>query len=193
MAGKKRIYRRWNQWNRRRWKRWNRYNYLPVKIDVSGDLVFPSGSSGQPKFSNSDGQIINFESFFGTGSEFAKYKDMFTYYRVAGIRLDFVPAPGNGSADMTHTKPVYVGWFLTGQSTDNIPNLPFSDKAMLLNPLQRTTRYWSFHGAQDDYKTMATTFSGYTAVYTAENATDNTGPAWSYRMTLYCLLKLVKT
>lgn len=194
MVRKRRFYRRWNTWNSRRYRQFKKANYLAYKIDVSGDLVFPT-SDGQPVFSNTNSSTIPFSSFLGGSSatEFQKFKGIFTFYRIRGIRMEFVPSSGNSTlSTITHTKPVYAGFFLSGANTQ-LSDLPTVNQSILLNPLQKSAKYFYLYGAQDDWKLFDTGYSGFFGTYSAENASDNTGPAWSYRITFYITFKYAKT
>lgn len=201
-TGRRRYYRRYNRYSYYRWRRYAKYNYLNAKIDFSGDIVFPT-QAGQPVFSGNNAASMLFSNLlYGSGSEFTKYSIIFMYYRLKGIRMEFTPSAGNASlATITHTKPVYVGFNMdnasenTGGVSGILASFANSDKAVMLNPLQKTAKYWSLYGGQDDYKlcNSVSGLSGLIGVYTSENATDNSGPAWSYRITLYILYKSART
>lgn len=192
MAKTKKTYKR--TYKSRKWKQWRTHNYYSAKIDISGDLVFPN-SSGQPVFSDSNSSSMTFSNLLGSYSpDWNRYASLFQLYKLKGIKIECMPTAGNSSlSTITHTKPVYVGFSLSENvSQFNYSLLSTSDKAFMLNPLERTKKYWSLYGFQDDYKVVGTNLQGLIGVYTAENATDNTGPAWSYRITLYVLFKMSK-
>ena len=189
-AARRRAYRR--SYTSRRWRRYRKYNYFTAKIEFDGDLVFPT-SSGQPKFSAGDNTAWGIGNALANNADFKRYIAIFQMYRIRGIRFEFTPTAGNSSiATITHTKPIYVGWNVTGTAEEIISMLKYSDKAILLDPLNKVTKYWSMWGYQDDWKIAQGLLAGYIAAQTDENATDNTGPAWSYRITFYVAFKSTK-
>ena len=190
MAKTKKTYRR--SYRSLKWRRFRTHNYYSAKIDVSGDLVFPT-SSGQPQFSPATSNKMYFANLCGTYSpDWNKYTSIFQLYKLKGIRIEVMPTAGNSSINtITHTQPVYIGWTLS-ENEMAMSSFATSDKAFMLNPLEKTKKYWSLYGFQDDYKLVSTGLNGFIGAYTSENATDNTGPAWSFRVTLYVLFKLSK-
>lgn len=180
------------RYRNRRWRRYRKYNYFTAKIEFDGDLVFPS-AGGQPVFSQTNSSSLSIGTYLASNNDFQKYTSIFQMYRVKGIKFDFTPTCGNSSiTTITHTKPVYVGWNITGTSADIISSIKYSDKAIMLNPLSPNVKYWSMWGFQDDWKITQGQLAGYIVANTAEDATDNTGPAWSYRITLYVAFKSTK-
>lgn len=203
MAKGQKVYRR--KYKSAKWRRFRRYNYFSAKIDISGDLVFPPSSTsvGQPRMSTSGSggtlpyQFLN-TVLSSSNNEFKRFGEIFTFFKLKGLRFEFTPTAANASlSTITHTKPVYFGFDFTQSSTTeavnaSIQQFPTNDKAFILNPLEKTTKYYSTWGMQDDYKLVTSGLAGFIGAYSAEGATDNTGPAWSYRITFYVLFKYAK-
>ena len=182
----------------RRYRTFAKYNYTNLKIDCSFHVQFP-GSNGAPQiyFTNSQGgaaQYYSIGDLLKDHSDWTTLRSNYQLYRLRGIRFEATPMSCNAStSQITQSSGVYLGFayaLFPGIDDAGQSWLQYTERSMVLNPLQKVVRYWSCFGAQDDWKTITTDLGGRVAVYSAETATLDTGPIWHVRAIFYMSCKI---
>lgn len=192
--GRRSYYRRGS----RRWRNFSKYNYSNVKIDCSFHVQFPRDSAA-PVMYFTEG-AGNSATYFSIGSlmkdhtDWSNFKSLYQLYRLRGLRFECTPMSCNvNNEQVTQSSGVYLGFaYANFPGIDDGGNswLQYTERSLVLNPIQKVTRYWSCYGAQDDWKTINTDLGGRVAVYSAENATLDTGPVWHIRLVFYVTCKI---
>lgn len=190
--GRRYYYRNWGS---KRWRNFSKYNYTNVKLDISFHVQYPSSSTGAPQIfftSQTAANSYAFGTLLKDHSDWLTIKPLYQLYKLKGVRFECTPMSCNaGQEGITQSSAVYLGFAyslpteLTGTSW-----LQYTERSLVLNPLQKTTRYWSNFGAQDDWKTINTELGGQVAVYSSETSTLNAAPIWHVRMICYVCCKL---
>ena len=178
----------------RKWRSFSRYNYNNLKIDCNFHVQYPT-NTGEAVIYFSDS--VN-NKYYGLGqildkTDWVTFKPLYQFFRVRGIRFDCTPMSCNaGQEGITQSSGVYLGWCLTNVGSDASQTswLTDTDRAIVLNPLQKTTKYWSTFGAQDDWKTTSTSLSGNISVYSSETSSLNAAPVWHVKATFYISVKM---
>lgn len=180
----------------RRWRNFSRYNYNNVKIDCNFHVQYPQSSGFPQIFFSSDtgmsGKYFSLGNLLEQHSDWATYKPLYQLYRLRGIKLEATPMSCNaGQEGITQSSGVYLGWCIVPIGEQNQTEwLTTTDRAMVLNPLQKTSKYWSTFGMQDDWKTTTMTLGGNLSVYSSESSTLNTAPIWHVKATFYISCKM---
>lgn len=179
----------------RRWRNFSKYNYNNVKIDCNFHVQYPA-TNGAPVIyfgQNVANKVYSLGDLLNDHSDWSSYKPLYQLFKLKGIRFDCTPMSCNAGGDgITQSSGVYLGWCLTYVNSDvnNTSWLTETDRSIVLNPLQKTTKYWSTFGMQDDWKTVNTTLGGNLALYSDETSTLNAGPIWHVKVTFYICCKM---
>lgn len=183
----------------RRWRNFKRYNYQNLKIDTNFHVQYPE-TEGSPELfysntANNHGAYLALDGMLNQHSDWPTFKPLYQLYRIKGFRIEATPMPGNaGGEGITQSSGVYFGFAMStwnSISTDGTSSwLQYTDKSFVLNPLQKTTKYFSLYGMQDDWKISGATISAVFATYSSENSTLNAAPVWHIKMTIYIQTKL---
>ena len=179
----------------RRWRNFSKYNYNNVKIDTNFHVQYPSENGKPVIYYGQNVSAVQYPTatILNDHSDWASFKPLYQFYKLRGIRFECTPMSCNAGGDgITQSSGVFLGWCLT-QVGDN-PNvtawLRETDRSIVLNPLQKTVKYWSTFGMQDDWKTTSTNLVGNISVYSDETATLNTAPIWHVKVTYYICCKM---
>ena len=194
---KKRYSYRFRSYRRtsRRWRNFSKYNYNNVKVDCNFHIQYPE-SNGAPVIyfgTNVSAKAYLLGSLMQDHSDWNNFRPLYQLFKLKGIKFECTPMSCNAGGDgITQSSGVYLGWCITNVNSDisNTSWLPDTERAIVLNPLQKTTKYWSMYGMQDDWKTINTSLQGNVAVYSSETATLNTAPIWHVKMTFYVVCKM---
>ena len=179
----------------RRWRNFSKYNYNNVKLDVNFHVQYPT-QNGEPVILfgvNTFAKYYTIGSLMNDHSDWTSFKPLYQFFKLKGLRFECTPMSCNAGGDgIIQSSGVYLGWCLTqvGSDQSNTKWLTETERAVVLNPLQRTVKYWSTYGMQDDWKTIATNLGGNISVYSDETATLNTAPVWHVKVTLYVACKM---
>lgn len=184
-------YRRGN----RRWRNFSKYNYNNVKIDVNFHVQYPS-ENGDPVIyfgPSTSAKAYGLATLLSNHSDWSTYKPLYQLYKLKGIRFECTPMSCNaGQEGITQSSGIYMGWCITTVGSDPLSTfwLTQTDRAVVLNPLGKTVKYWSTYGMQDDWKLTTTDLVGNIGVYSDEKSTLSTGPIWHVKCTLYICCKM---
>ena len=195
MAKKRYSYKFWRRSGTRRWRKWSKYNYGNVKVDIAFHVQYPS-SNGSPVIyfttgSGNSASYFNLSTMMNDHSDWSNFKNLYQYWKLRGIKFEATPMSCNaGNENITQSSGIYLGYKMITESETTTSWLQYTDKSFVLNPLQKTSRYFNNFGGQDDWKLTSSVLTGVVACYSGETSTLNTGPVWHVRMTLYIGVKL---
>lgn len=187
--------RRYYKRGSRRWRNFSKYNYNNVKIDCNFHIQYP-GVNGEPVIyfgESTSAKYYSIGTLLNDHSDWTTYKPLYQLYRLRGIKFECTPMCCNAGQDgITQSSGVYLGWCISqiGQDANVTSWLADTDRAIVLNPLQKTVKYWSTFGMQDDWKTSGTNLGGNVSVYSSETSTLNTAPVWHVKCTFYMSCKM---
>lgn len=179
----------------RRWKNFSKYNYSNVKIDISFHVQYPS-TDGAPQIYFAPGNAAvsySFGALLRDHSDWSNIKPLYQLYKIRGLRFECTPMSCNaGQEAISQSSGVYLGfaYSLPTELSGNTSWLQYTERSIVLNPLQKTTKYWSNFGAQDDWKAINTELGGLVAVYCPEQSKLESAPIWHVRMVCYMTCKL---
>lgn len=186
-----RSYRRSN----RKWKAFSKYNYANVKLDINFHIQYPENSGPVTIYF---GQNVA-ARYYGIGSlmndhcsDWLTYKTLYQFYKLRGIKFECTPMCSNaGNENVTQSAGVYLGYCLvTPSDQTNTSWLENTDKAFVVNPLQKSVKYFNNYGSSDDWKSVNTALGGNFSVYSSESSTLTAGPIWHVRAILYVTMKM---
>ena len=183
------------RYSSRRWRNFSKYNYNNVKIDVNFHIQYPS-ANGEPVIyfsSEVSAKAYAIASLLNDHSDWATYKPLYQMYKLKGIRFECTPMSRNVSQEgITQSSGVYLGWCadIVGSDAYNTSWLKDTERAIVLNPLAKTVKYWSMYGLQDDWKLITDNLGGNISVYCDETSTLSTGPVWHVKAIMYLSCKM---
>lgn len=174
----------------RKWKSFAKYNYFNAKIEYNDTIAFPTNSNPIAMVdANSSTESIG--TLIENSADFQRFRPVFTFYRLRGMRVEITPTARNlNNSAINYARQCYFAFTLQGDVTGTIAKN--TDKGMILNPIQKTTKYWNVYGMQDDWKTVSTVLAGNIGVFSDINSTSATGPTWSMHITFYLTFKYSK-
>lgn len=179
----------------RRWKNFSKYNYNHVKIDINFHIQYPT-ANGEPVIyfgPEVSAKAYSVASLLNDHSDWTVYKPLYQMYKLKGIRFECTPMPCNaGQEGVTQASGVYLGWCasIVGSDAYNTSWLKDTDRAIVLNPLAKTVKYWSMYGYQDDWKLVTDNLGGNISVYSDETSTLSAGPVWHVKVIMYLSCKM---
>lgn len=201
-AARRRVRRRRRYPRYRGVSRWSQYNTLRTKCEYSTTLQFPNGQqAGQPYFQNTPNNNRSWINFAVMMQRYAKndaLREMFAWVSVSGIKIETVPHSTNISTNLGNQSTVCLA-VLPGvndeQNAMTYNELIAVNTSLLLDPMQRQSRYWSWRGGQFDMKVSAdqgaltagqmVCRAMYDGIYTQTNA-------WTVKVTLYLYWRYAK-
>lgn len=177
-------------YSNRRWRNFRRYNYFDSKIEYNDICAFPS-ETGALSFVDAAETTKAFSSILNDSPDFTKLKAIFSFYKLKGIKIEATPAARNlNNNNINFVRQCYTCFTLQDMPTLEIAKN--TDKGFVLNPLQKTSRYFPAYGYTENWVSTATGLGGRIGVFSDTNTITGTGPTWSFHVTLYLQFKYTK-
>lgn len=199
MAGR---YSRTYKKRRRYAKRYRRYkepfvsNYLRVKGEANGKLVFPD-AGGFPRiiFTNQGGQVAAnsyaFTYLLNRLTFTLSLSSMFGFYKMVGTVLEVWPDAQNfNGTRQVNNEPVTVFGIRPG--SDEVPTfaqLRSMNSSMVLSSTQYQRKYNSFLGFFGDWTGSDRSPLGTIACISEPAGTALNSPSWTFKITVYIIYK----
>lgn len=172
---------------------------MNAKVDVTSNVQFP-GTEGQPYFVLTDSQSLLMGRDLGNTAiadnrEFKKFADIYSYFRLRGIRIEVMPSAFNINNDSNnYTGGIYIGFGVQGNEENlfNYDIMSKSPQAFMVNPMAKSVKYWNLYGAQDDWKLVSGDFNGRIFICASNGGTNGTAPEFTVKVTYYLSFKQQK-
>ena len=184
----------------RRYKniKWYQYNTFRTKMEYYTQITYPNNQAGDISFIAANNSWINLATIINGTPNGDTLRQMFSYLIVTGVRIETQPFSTNTTLVMAQQAPVCLA-FVVGTNNDpqalNFNDISQINTSMLLDPLTRQVKYFSFRGATKDLKLTADNNAGGTGgfkVIGRGQARSDGGPAWNMKATLYVYWRYAK-
>lgn len=182
--------------------KWLQYNVLRAKLEWYCQIKFPQ-EAGQPVLAWGAGEndyapyrtINNIMYATSAGN---RLRDMFAYGSISGIKLEIMPHSNHHSTGISYQYPVVVAYLpgvYENQAGATFNEIAALNTSLMLDPLNRQSRYFSSRGASFDLKITQpdnSLLNGQLIVRALVNGTVSVSPAWNMKVTLYAYFRYAK-
>ena len=184
-------------WKRTKSLTWYQYNTFRTKIEYYTQIVFPE-NKGDVYFSEANVSWKNFTSMINASTHGDTLRSMFAYLIVNGVKVEVIPFSTNTTLVLGDQVPVVLA-FIPGTSINptayNFNDLNQINTSLMLDPVNKEEKYFSFRGATRDLKLAADNNAGGTGgmkVIANGQASNMTGNQWNMKVTLYVYWRFAK-
>lgn len=206
--------------------------YFKVKVEYNDKIVFPiltdpftddAANEGGPAFFFSkrgvnivaNRSVVNLQEILEGYTYNNVLNGLFSYYKLTGIKVECVPDARNTTLVSSIEKdnierPVFfpdvmLSYRSGSSEKQTLTEVKANNQSMLLNSLQKTSRYWRVYGANSSYTRTGQYFAGAFTVANSYPSDQSAGskdvrrstiyafqPSWTLKINIYYLYKFSK-
>lgn len=171
-------------------------NYFKARVEAVGKVTWPVGVGAPILYLSNDvyGSVLTFQEILRQTTYIVMLKGMFSFYRLTGMSMEFVPDASNtnGVKQVDNETSVMVAPRAGDDALMTFGEIKSVNSAILLNAMQTTRRYTKFYGYTGDWIDTGVFPKGAVSIAAQSNAAVATSPTWNFRFVLYLLYKKSK-